>query len=255
MKSLHYCLIIILLFTGCRKETEIPESAQKSDLELFISLNNQLETDFLVACAGGNNNSFMEDSIYPISIFYYPFEGAHNVHYYETEGLVQDELDYSQYNEIILPHESLFNGSMKKFSHPAVSTEKWCIITYLTQGTLHICDPIRLKPQSYPTNDVSQLISITENGITPSFDWSGLNNMNNVIYFQIVSDTSNNFLTGTYTTDQFWSFYDTSNVVFNMTVSDTTPELFPNHEYDFTLMGVSEDNWIHSMGLETFSTN
>ena len=67
----------------------------------------------------------------------------------------------------------------------------------------------------------------------------------NVIYFQVISDTDNNLISGTYTIEKNFTFYDLDNVVFNITDPNANPTLEPNKTYNFTLMGVSEDNWVN----------
>ena len=52
-----------------------------------------------------------------------------------------------------------------------------------------------------------------------------------------------NLISGTYTYEPNFTFYDLSNVVLNITDTSSVPLLKENSTYTFTLMGVSEDNW------------
>jgi hypothetical protein len=61
-------------------------------------------------------------------------------------------------------------------------------------------------------------------------------------------------ISGTYTYDKFWLFYELSNVVLNIKVQDPPPVLHPNRKYTFTVMGVSENNWVNLIGEKTFIT-
>ena len=78
--------------------------------------------------------------------------------------------------------------------------------------------------------------------------------MDNIIYFEVVADSLGNLVSGTYTYDKHWKFYDLSNVVLNIHDVTPPPELTPNAKYKFTLMGVSEDNWVHLAGEKEFVT-
>ena len=119
------------------------------------------------------------------------------------------------------------------------------VVTYKTPGKLHVCTPIRLKTNEKPTETNAALVEIDEAGVHPSFSWEDGLIRENVIYFQVISDEAGNLISGTYTIEKAFTFYDLSNVVFNITDSTTTPALEPNKIYRFTLMGVSEDNWVN----------
>ena len=150
----------------------------------------------------------------------------------------------------------LFKGIMRKFNHPALSDERWGIVTYELDGKVHMCNPIRIKAAAEPTEDITAIVNIMETGVHPEFDWSFESEPNNVIYFSIVSDQDDNLISGTYTTDKFWTFYDLSNVVLNVTPNPyPAPELSPDSEYNYALMGVSDDNWIHTFASKSFRTN
>ena len=95
---------------------------------------------------------------------------------------------------------------------------------------------------------------ILESDTTPFFNWSAENNMNNVIYFSVVSSLSDAIITATYTTEKTWQFYDTSNVVLNLT-EQTSPTLNNNTQYNYLMLGVSEDNWVHTSISANFFTN
>ena len=66
----------------------------------------------------------------------------------------------------------------------------------------------------------------------------------NAIYFQVVSDESDNLLSGTYTYENQFQYYNTNNVVLNVTTK-TPPNLVLSENYNFTVMDVSLDNWVN----------
>jgi len=128
------------------------------------------------------------------------------------------------------------------------------VVTYRTPGMLHTCTPIRQKTTIKPTEVNSELAAVVENGVNPIFNWEDGIIKESVIYFQIISDEENNLISGTYTIEKEFTFYDLSNVVLNITPTDT-PVLEPNRNYKFTMMGVSEDNWVNLFIEKDFSTN
>ncbi|MGI9551707.1 MAG: hypothetical protein ACR2MT_10935, partial [Aurantibacter sp.] len=110
---------------------------------------------------------------------------------------------------------------------------------------VHLCNPIRIKKDSKPTEYLPDSVAVTNiNTIMPRFEWSDGTHDDSVIYFQVVSDNQDDLLSGTYTNDRNFRYYDTTNVVLNIT-RELPPQLDPNGAYKFTLMGVSEDNWVN----------
>jgi len=80
----------------------------------------------------------------------------------------------------------------------------------------------------------------------PKFSWEHNANGDNAIYFQIVSTVDDGLLSGTYTFENQFQYYNTSNVVLN--ISEENPlGLTVDNPYKFTLMDVSEDNWVNTV--------
>ena len=224
-------------------------------LSEYLSQNSDLERADLVACAGGRPDGFLGTAAEPTDIIYYPIEGAVNVRCFETE-LISDVLDYSTYTEVILESENLFNGYLEKFNSPEFDGEKMAVVTYETPGKIHVSNPIRLKTNSLPTEvNVTEVTINTEEGLMPSFSWTDGSIDENIIYFHVVSDDSGNLISGTYTVEKEFTFYNLSNVVFNITDPSFSPALEPNQDYTFTLMGVSEDNWVNLFIEQDFTTD
>lgn len=136
---------------------------------------------------------------------------------------------------------------MGRFLSPPILDEKWIIVTYEVDKKLHISDPIFLDPLKRPTKDINNKIQITETGTTPNFDWTTDETEGNVIYFSLVTDSTNQLFSGTYTTDKMWTFYELSNVTLNVTPT-FKPTLNPNGNYRYVHMGVDANNWVRSFG-------
>jgi hypothetical protein len=254
MNRVRYSVLIVVIFTivSCKKDSV--EQVQVS-LQDYIEENGGLTiSDELIACAAGMPTGFMGEEKYPTSVFFYPITGAHSFKYYEAENL-SDSLNYEKYIIKKLPLEPVFNGYLYRFKNTAFENERMGIVTYITPGKLHICTAIRLKTNVKPTEVLPQNVQITTDSIHPLFEWTEGTIHENVIYFQVVSDQFDNLISGTYTYDKHFRFYDLSNVVLNIHDVQPEPSLSDSSAYKFTLMGVSEDNWVNIMAEVPFQTN
>lgn len=250
----QFAILSFVIFSLLSCEKELTSTTASFGLKGYLDSKANLPLGNIIACAGGTTTSFLNDSINPISVFFYVDSGAHDFRYYETNSINVNPNDYNLYFERDYDMTVLFQGVMRKFNHPPLSDERWGIVTYETEGKVHICNPIRLKAVVEPTQDISTITAIMETGVNPSFDWTAENEPNNVIYFSIVSDLNSELISGTYTTDKFWTFYDLSNVVLNVT-PNPNPSLMPSTDYNYTMMGVSVDNWVHTFAAKPFVTN
>ena len=245
-------VVAIIILCSCKKQV-----VQHIELSLqdYIGENSELTiSNSLIACAAGTPTGFLGEKKYPTSIFFYPVTGAHSFKYFEAKNLA-DSLNYEKYFVKDLPSSPVFNGYLHRFKNTAFENERMGIVTYITSGKLHICTAIRLKTNKKPTEVLPQNVTVTVDTINPLFEWTDGVITENVIYFQVVSDASDNLISGTYTYDKNFRFYDLSNVVLNIRDIQPKPVLMPNNNYLFTLMGVSEDNWVNIMAEVPFQTN
>lgn len=241
MKYLMY-ILVGLITLSCHKDND---DEVTNTLESYISQTNY-EIGAVIACAAS------DDVTNNVLTFYYPEAGTTNIRFYETENILVDEMDFSKYRRQFITSEPFFNGHLGKFTQTS-SIEKWIIITFEMNEEIKISNPIRAKHLTKPTlwNDevlVDQAIS----GM-PNFNWEDNPVGDNAIYFQIVSDENNNLLSGTYTYDNQFQYYNTSNVVLNVT-TQTPPTLINGNEYNFTLMDVSLDNWVNWVVIKAFNS-
>lgn len=242
MKHLKYFIIGVMVFVSCEKD---------NDDDVLVSLasyvNGQVyELGAVIACAASDENTN------DVLTFYYPETGASNIRYYQTLNTEVDKLDYTKYTQSFLQNEPFFNGYLGKFTQ-SDSVEKWIIITFELDGEIKISNPIRSKQLSKPTvwTDVVT-IDKTQSGM-PNFIWEDNAVDDNAIYFQVISDHQNNLLSGTYTYENHFQYYNTSNVVLNVT-TQIPPALIIGNAYNFTLMDVSEDNWVNWVVLKMFES-
>ncbi|RMG23747.1 MAG: hypothetical protein D6730_13925 [Bacteroidetes bacterium] len=249
-KWIVWCCILL---AACKPESPAPP---QGSLAAYLAAHARLgRSQQLIACAAGGQAQFLADTAFPVSVFFLPVEGATDFRYFEAAAdAPRDEL--SRYQEQSLPLEPLFNGYLMRFLHPGAGEERWGRVTYIAGDSVHICNAIRLKLPQKPSEFAPELVSISFPAPTqPRFEWQDGRIKENEIYFQVVSDQAGNLISGTYTYEPYFQFYDLSNVVLNIRDVQPPPTLSPNTPYVFTLMGVSIDNWVNLIAEKSFRTD
>ena len=231
--------IVFLIFISILSCSESDEDDVITTLAAYLQGN--FEQGAVIACAGSDENANN------MLTFFYPEAGASDIRLYQTLNADVDNNDFSEYTRIILEPEPLFNGYLGKFTQEAI-VEKWIIVTFKIDGEIKISNPIRSKPISKPTVWNASVTVDQSVSTMPKFSWLDNAYGDNAIYFQVVSDNKNNLLSGTYTFDNWFQYYNTSNLVLNIT-TQVPPGLQVNETYNFTLMDVSEDNWVNALVL------
>lgn len=231
--------IVTLFFIGCSTD----KVEREGTLE-FLLEDNEVVLDSVIACAASNENDTK------VSVFFYPREGATNLQYFETENAEVDKNDFSNYEQKTPPLIDIFNGYLKKFE-VNVSVEKWVIVTFEEEGKMHLSNPIRLKQNAKPTEYLPENLMVDSSTEIPNFSWVDGAYDDTKIYFQVISDAQKNLISGTYTFDKNFRFYELDNVVLNITTG--TPDVLKKDtSYNFTLMAVSEDNWVNQFSEVSF---
>ena len=238
-----FSLISALLLLGCSTDS-LQEDV--NILENFI-VGREVVLDNVIACAA------LDEDDDTISVFFYPRSGATNVQYFETENVDVDKNDFENYVAVINPLEDVFNGFLQKFVITS-SEEKWVIVAFDEDGKTHLSNPIRLKQLTKPTEYLPQNLSVVEPSSSPVFTWEDGQYDDTKIYFQVVSDAQNNFISGTYTFDRTFQFYNLNNVVLNITQGTPDP-LQKDSSYGISLLAVSEDNWVNMFSEKQFIVN
>ena len=231
-----------LLF--CTEDNDISVSR---NLQEYIDSSSSKDLGEVIAFAASANGS--KSLSY---IFYYPEKGATDIRYYEADSLEVDEKDFSNYKRQILAVENVFGGRLERFSR-SNSEENWCLITYKLNGKLHKSNPIRLKNVTKPTSWTDKVTIEFPDKLIPQFIWTDQGTTGNEIYFQVISEEEDEtFLSGTFTDDTFLEYLDTTNVVLDINEEETPERLVEDKEYLFTMMGISDDNWVNLVIQETF---
>lgn len=234
-----YSLIIIYFFVSCSTDN----LSEEDTLNTILGFK-EIVLDNVISCAASNK----DDNL--VSVYLYPRVGATNIQYFETTNDLVDKNNFDNYILYNYPLTDVFNGYLKKFEVESLK-EKWVIVSFDENGKTHLSNPIHLKQQSKPTEYLPQNIMVDASSDMPFFSWQDGLYDDTKIYFQVVSDAQLNLLSGTYTFDKMFTYYELDNVVLNIT-KNTPPVLSDGNPYEFTLMGVSEDNWVNQFSIIEF---
>ncbi|SFW63280.1 hypothetical protein [Cellulophaga fucicola] len=239
-KLKYYSLFFILMVYGCSEDSFTALSS------LDVVLNGEtVVKDNVIACAASADKEGF------VNVFFYPREGATNFRCFETEDIEVDKNNFEAYIEKAPDVLDVFNGKLKRFS-VETSKEKWVIVSFTEAGSTHISNPIQLKHITKPTERLNTVNIDSANPIMPIFTWQDGLYTDSAIYFQVITDVNSNFLSGTYTFEKMFQYYNLDNVVLNIT-KKSPPNLIQTKNYGFTLMAVSEDNWVNLLVETNFS--
>jgi len=257
MRYIFYFFSLLLLLPSCRQENEdLP--IIENVLSDYIAINTDfpLVRDSLIACAFGGQIGFLENENNPVSILFLPEGTATDFRYFETDSIEVNPDDLSNYHLQELPVSPIFAGFLQRFDRPSISKNLWGRVTFVKEDQLYISNAIRLKFDDKPTEFSSTLVRIDQtDNLSPIFSWTDGRIPENQIYFHAVLDEQDNLISGTYTFEQQFQFYNLSNVVLNIRDVTPPPALLSNDSYQFVLMGVSIDNWVNLIARIPFETN
>ncbi|CAM1343135.1 hypothetical protein [Tenacibaculum amylolyticum] len=242
-KYLFFCLVLLLGLFACSEANE--SSLSETVLQDYLEIHKDKVIDEVIACAGNERNN-----VEKVFVYYYPIVGSSNYRYYETESAAVNPNDFSNYKLKELPSEGVFGDKLSFFTRET-TYEAWGIVTFLTEGKIHKSNPIRLKQQTKPTIYTENIVIDTSQNGTPKFQWEESSYREDAIYFQALVTNTNEFISGTYTIEKCFRYYDTSNVVLDINLG-TPPTLNTTAEYQMNILGVSEDNWVNVHARQTF---
>lgn len=230
---LRVCFFLLgFIVLSCSTDAIENEESQENGLT-----NRELIIDNVIACAANNENDDL------ISVFFFPRPGTTNFQYFETENETVDKNDFSNYTAFDFPIVDVFNGFLKKFEISSTN-EKWVIVAFDEDGVTNISNPIRLKQLTKPTEYITENVAVDASSTMPIFSWEDGLFDDNAIYFHVLTELSNDFISGTYTFEKNFQFYNLDNVVLNIT-PELPRDLDSGETYNFSLLGVSEDNWVN----------
>jgi len=233
MRNSIYFLVILLCSCSTQEKINLSENV----LNEYLQIHAEKKLDEVIACAGNDKEN--KEKVF---VYFYPIEGSSDFRYYETENTAVDPDDFSNYRLKEFPSEGFLKDKLSRFIRD-LDNEAWGIVTYLSEGKIHKSNPIRLKQKSNPTELDSNVMIDFSTSLSPRFSWNVSSYNSDAIYFQAITDNES-FISGTYTFDLFFRYYNTNNVVLTIN-SDTPLTLVENKEYGITILGVSEDNWVN----------
>ncbi|WP_299529556.1 hypothetical protein [Ulvibacterium sp.] len=239
MKS--YPVLLALVLCSCSVDEEILSGTLRAVVE-----DREFVLDNVIACAASSETGDLTH------VFLYPRPGATDIRYFETSSLEADKNNFAEYKEVELIPKDVFNGYLKQVD-TQVEEGKWVIVSFEEEGKIHLCNPIRIKKDSRPTEYLAENVEVADiDSPTPHFSWTDGTYNDTIIYFQVVSTSDDDLLSGTYTQEQMFRYYNTENVTLNIT-RGAPPDLIIGRSYGFTLMGVSEDNWVNLFSELSFT--
>ncbi|MCP5062559.1 MAG: hypothetical protein GY936_08860 [Ignavibacteriae bacterium] len=258
MKKIIFITLVIFVFVSCRDEKSITENTEDiQSIQSYMSNNPDLFlSDNLIACAASSVSELLDSTTsHNVSIILLPINSATGFKYFEMNNDFSPKEDFANYFEKDIKSLPLFNGFLRQFPQNTFLSDYWSRVTFITDDSLHICSAIRIKQNSKPTVVTDDIINISfTDPNKPLFSWDTDTDEDNFIYFQVISDDEDNVISATYTYEKYFQFYDLSNVVLNVYDVSPPPELKTAGRYNFTLMGVSKDNWVNLIAEQSFST-
>ncbi|MGI9552801.1 MAG: hypothetical protein ACR2MT_16475, partial [Aurantibacter sp.] len=164
-------ILLVLIVWGCSVDKEIFNGTLQAVVE-----DNEIVLNNVIACAAGNVNNDRTN------VFLYPRVGATNIRYFETRSLEADKDEFSEYEEFEVTPSNLFNGYLLRIE-TRVAEGKWVIVSFEEDGKVHLCNPIRIKKDSKPTEYLPDSVAVTNiNTIMPRFEWSDGMHDDSIIY-------------------------------------------------------------------------
>ena len=236
---------VLIFMSGCG-EDEMPTSLQE------LVEDNASSTNELVACAAGGQQGFLTEDGFPINVFFYPELDAQEFRYFETGSDAVDPEDLSAYVEQDRESLPLFNGFLQRYPLEE-SADRWARVSFVSDDTLWYSRAILLSLAQNPTEFSPELCELDDSQtLEPIFTWEDGEDTDNIIYFHVVSAPGGAALSGTYTEEKNFQYYNLDNVVFNVTRPGQAQPLIAGESYDFTLMGVNPVNWVNVIMAKSF---
>lgn len=129
----------------------------------------------------------------------------------------------------------------------------YCLVTYLLDDKLYISKPIKTKNATKPT-EWSTAVDITyPNTLAPVFTWQDGTFTDTDKYFEVLTLNDDTFLTGTYTKDKQFVYYNESNIIVADNIhTSTPPALVLDDSYKLYIYGLDTDNWLNLVIQNTF---
>lgn len=238
---LSICLITVL-FVSCDK-------IKVQTLEEFMTAQTLSPSDDLVACAASTLVLSMDFPPVHTMVYYKTVEGQGDIKVWYSEAFSQD---FSKYQEITVNDVRIHNNFMGSALMNLQSGS--IIVSTSTEDEFIYSKPIEILSDEITTVIHTDVEVDLANGLNPFFTWPESTVDSESIYFHLIVDMVNDdAITGTYSYENTFTFYDLNNVVFNVTEKEN-PELLSNTNYLMQVMHVSDNNYVTKITRAEFTT-
>jgi len=261
MLRLTIYLSLLVLFFGCEDfeirpsepeaPIEYPVPADGQSLGSFIQGNNLTEQpDSLIACAFSGDHTFLPQGVgADVRVLSYSYFLEGEFLYFHSTDRVAASSDLSHYAyRRPLGARNVANGFFEVLPmvQPAAGTFERMIVARVIGPKIYLSNVIFIKGEDTLTATLRGALAV-ENASSgnPGFSWPTAPG-DNVIYFQLLTNGNDRVVSGTYTTEPGFTYYQTDNVVLNVSPG-TPPASLPasNGPYRMTVMGVGANNWVN----------
>lgn len=245
LTSIFTILFLTLILFACKNDDTISDTSIFSE---YLKTKKSIAEE-VIACAASSKNKEQ------ILVYFFPETNTSSYKLYLLTNLEHPKTDFKHYALQAQTSKITVANTLRSFQVDAITSETWAIVSFEKNNEIHYSNPINLKHQKSPTIYHSN-ITITIDTDKLHFTWPnmpGNDTTENAIFFEIVTTENNQLISGTYTTENNYTYLDNSNVVLTITPNNTQ-KLNSNTNYGFAVMGVSEDNWVNFIAEKDFTT-
>lgn len=230
-------------------EYAAPEDGQS--LHSFIQVNNLTEQpDSLIACAFSGDHAFLPQGLgADVRILAYSyFEEGEFLYFHSTDRVAaSSDLEHYTYRSALDTRNVARDFfEVLPMAQPPTGTFERMIVARVIEDKIYLSNTIFIKGVDELTASFPGGLAIENEpqGI-PRFTWPESPG-DNVIYFQLLTDGNDQVISGTYTVEPEFTYYQTDNVVLNVSPG-VPPTSLPatNGPYRMTVMGVGANNWVN----------
>ena len=254
LKKVYFLFIIVLLSSCTKSGAEDNSAININNLQEYLEVNSSLVTKEMFAYGKSVSNTDLDvDEIYNYDAyisfynnkrFYNVYQSLDELMYFESEHIVIDENDFTNYKRraIDYSYTSNFFTTMKRRSNDP--KQVWAIVTYKFNGILYKSNPIKIQVKNKPIEYIQPAnISInTSNKFKPKFSWVDGIYDNSESFVQLI-ESKNGPLSSTLTENSWLDYENSDNVIFNFSREIPWLNFESNEQYNIVVYGLDNSNW------------
>ncbi len=226
-------------------------------LENFIAVNAlTVQADSLIACAFSGDHGFLPTGMTgEARVLAYSYLPGVDFLYFRSTDELSAATDLSHYEfDPGNGTRPVANGFFEVLptESPAAGDEELFIVAFVSGAKVYVSNPISVKGTDLPTASFPEELSTDlAQPRNPAFSWPDAPG-DNVIFFHLLTDIDGNVVSGTYSTENTFSYYDLANVVLNVSPGTPPASLSTGNTHRMTIMGVGSNNWVNFIRDATF---